>query len=412
MNGKKSVSSASSSVVVSVAAIIILFALSAVALKFSLRGLGVFLAAVGILGLVSRFWSLAAVKNLSVKVDSDRNAAEIGEKVVFSYSVENKKPLPVMWLEFCATATKCGCLEPDEGFTLGHFEETEAEKYGFADFFRKRLIFLMGFQILSWQTSWTAVHRGIYFQESYFLRSGDGFGLSESHCIVMGSGGTVAVWPKISEVTLEPFLRQAWLGQTGKKGYVEDITVLNGLRDYRPGDNWKRIDWRAAARQDEIKVKIFEKVLPERIHFLFDCASFIGRSPDNAEAEEAISLIASLLLALDTAGIPCGITLPETETSSQLDLQFEDGATIEAMLYELAAFCPASAKNLFETDAIAESLCHAGQIWIVSSDSASPACRQLCLAFDEGELKFLTDSKAQTEAFSVLLFDDVMRDVI
>jgi hypothetical protein len=55
------------------------------------------------------------------------------------------------------------------------------------------------------------------------------FGLSESALLVKGSGGALAVCQKILDVTYEPFLCQAGIGNTGNKA-CWDITVLNGLR--------------------------------------------------------------------------------------------------------------------------------------------------------------------------------------
>ena len=60
------------------------------------------------------------------------------------------------------------------------FDEIEAGVEGKAAIYRRRIIFLMGMQTLTWDTVWTARRRGIYRPGRFTLRSGDGFGLTQS----------------------------------------------------------------------------------------------------------------------------------------------------------------------------------------------------------------------------------------
>jgi hypothetical protein len=69
-------------------------------------------------------------------------------------------------------------------------------------------------------------------------------------------------------------------------------------------------------------------------------------------------------------------------------------------MYELAAFCAESART-FRHEAIADNVYNAGQLWIVSSDSASPACRSSSRLLTRGP-KLLTDSTEQLEGITTL----------
>ncbi|MBQ9980724.1 MAG: DUF58 domain-containing protein [Oscillospiraceae bacterium] len=395
--------SAGSSFIASWVAIAIILILSAVSLRYSLTALGAVLSFLGVLGLVAKLWGMGAVKGLEAEFNADRNIVEIGQSVNFNYTVENRKPLPVMWLEFCVRAEKDPCLTPAFGFDKGSFEEADVERYGFREFYRRRLVFLMGFQALSWQTAWTARHRGVFIEDGCFLRTGDSFGLAESSAVFENSCAPIAVLPKIEPVILTPFLRQAWLGNTGKRGQVEDITILNSLRDYQNGDSWKRIDWRAAARQDEIKVKIFEKVTPERVHFIFDCASFAAP----ADVERALSLLASVLVALDEAGIPCGITLPARQDCGQIDMYAENGDSTESMLFELAGFEAIGVHEHFDTDSMLYCDQESVQLWVISSGGAGKGCRELITFFENSGIRLLTDVPSRNDDVSALEFDDI-----
>lgn len=77
-----------------------------------------------------------------------------------------------------------------------------------------------------------------------------------------------------------------------------------GLRDYRPGDATRRIDWKGAARALAVPVKEFRA--QSYAGLWYDLASAGG-----GDVEERLSRICRALLDAEAAGQPYGLRLPE-----------------------------------------------------------------------------------------------------
>jgi len=55
-------------------------------------------------------------------------------------------------------------------------------------------------------------------------------------------------------------------------GGVEPI----GHRDYSPGDDYRRIDWRICARHDELRTRLFQGEAERHVYLLLDCSASMG----------------------------------------------------------------------------------------------------------------------------------------
>ena len=241
--------------------------------------------------------------------------------------------------------------------------------------------------------------------QNIVLRSGDGFGLTQSTGEVSGlEGRMIVVWPRIVPVETWPFLRHVWTGATGKAGWSEDPTVMLGEHPYQPWDSWKRIDWRAAARTDELMVRQFDTVTPLSVLFILDAAAL-------ADPEEGISVTASLIHALCAAGIDCGLALPATEHFAPLVLRPEDPAvTEEGCLYALASFEAESASDRFNDRAVMSAAAETGQVWIVSESARGMHTAQLAARLSESGVRLLAarreDGVSMTKTYT---FDEIRR---
>ena len=117
----------------------------------------------------------------------------------------------------------------------------------------------MWHQTLEWDSCWTARRRGIYPLDHVLLRSGDGFGLTQiEKPYPVERSPVFVVYPRIVPVRTDLFLQNLWDAKSGAKGYFEDPNVIRGERAYQSTDPWKRINWRMAARKEELEVKLYE----------------------------------------------------------------------------------------------------------------------------------------------------------
>ena len=97
-----------------------------------------------------------------------------------------------------------------------------------------------------------AKERGITHLSSWYLSSGDGFGLSEANIPMIGLGSLV-VYPRLVEVYIDPFIKNHWNSSTGPRGIMEDITVIRSTRDYLPFDKVKNIkEFIGVTKKEEI----------------------------------------------------------------------------------------------------------------------------------------------------------------
>lgn len=376
------------------------FALSLLAWWAGLDAVAALLLTIAAVGLVSRLWGESALRRLEVDVQCESETLSVGESVALRYTIENKKVLPLVWLELCQSLPARGCMKPEGGFRRVEYSAEQREYTGREGAYVRRFAFLMGWRSLSWECVWRGEKRGVYRPEGLLVRSGDGFGITESSAQSPALAGRVfAVWPEIVDVDASPLLRDIWSGAAGRTGWAEDPSVLRGERLYQPSDPWKRIDWRAAARTEELYVRQFETILPQSILFVFDSAAL-------SDAEEGLSLLASLILELAGHGVFCGLALPRTESAPALLLRPDDPAvTAETLLFALSDFDAESAlPGGFDIRAVVSAASGAGRVYMLGQEKAALAAGKLAMALEASDLRYLC-----REPGGGLCFDELRR---
>lgn len=376
-----------SALLVSIWVIIGSFVASMLAFWGNVPAVAALLLTVSAVGLVSRLWGEISLHRVQAQVSADRQTVSVGQTMSLRYTIENNKALPLIWLELCQDIPVRDCLTPADGFVRREYSAQEAQYTGRGGAWMRRFPFVMGFHRLEWETVWRAERRGVYRPKNFVLRSGDAFGLTQSTGEAEGLSGQIfVVWPKIIPVRTEPFLRNVWTGVTGKAGWTEDPTVMRGERDYQPGDPWKRIDWRIAARTGELMVRQFDTVMPLSGLFILDAAALIDR-------EEAISLLASILLALGNAGVSCGLALPATKSAPPVLLRPDDpSVTRQRLLFALSDFDAEGALPGQDDRNVEAAAMAAGQVWLVTERAAESDCPALAARLSANGLRFLCRS--------------------
>lgn len=169
-----------------------------------------------------------------------------GEVLEVVLRVENRKPLPLPWLEVAdevpAGFQQQGGPSPAGG-EVGEVVRSAAVSW---------------YSAVTWHYRLHARQRGYYPLKPVRLSSGDIFGLYRR----AGEGAgeqEIIVYPRL----LEP--RQVMLPSLNPVGdsvsanrVFEDPSRTVGIRDYSPGDSLRRIHWKATARRASLQVRIFE----------------------------------------------------------------------------------------------------------------------------------------------------------
>ena len=345
------------------------------------------------IGILARLWSHSALYHVESEIDADSATIFAGDMVEITYSITNRKILPLVWLEFVQYLPSSGCMEPADAAEIRRAQIPAREADARMDEYRrkvqeakdhptdppteverpdltrpaytKRFAFVLWHQQMHWQATWRALHRGIYPINHVLLQSGDGFGLSQVEAVTpVKLPPTYVVYPKIVPVKSAFFLTNLWQAQQGKAGYVEDCTIIRSERDYQNGDPWKRIDWRVAARGGGLQVKLYETIQPRMVHFLLDAASLLQK--DAGVLEEAISLVASLIVKLESSGNHCGLSLPATDLQDEINLYPNEQTTKDSLLFCLARFEWAEEIHPLSPDNLAGSREQMGQGYLVT----------------------------------------------
>lgn len=287
-----------------------------------------------LLALAVRWWGLRAIENVTVRVECARPRLFPGEETVVSYRVTNDKALPLPWLELTQNAPPKDCLQEDEAFERYIVPDVN----GGHDALRQTFGWVGSWQELVLETRWKGVCRGLYPVEALAARSGDGFGLVHHDAVLpAGQVPTLAVYPRMVEVDAAPFLRIQWDCASGRQGWMEDNTILKGNRDYQPGDSWKAINWRLAARGQGVQVNLYQTIQPRRVRFIFDGESFAGSDARQEQMERALEILSSLLIQLGQRQMELSLALPVSQRFKAVTLQGDSGDVGE-MLYYLAGY--------------------------------------------------------------------------
>lgn len=111
-------------------------------------------------------------------------------------------------------------------------------------------------------------HRGLYSYGKFFIQSGFPFILFEKSSVVKVSG-EVLVYPALMDVEQFmadiPGLEGSDIGKTAGSG-----SEIHSIREFRYGDDWRNIHWKASAKTSSIMVKEFALTDIRKITIIID----------------------------------------------------------------------------------------------------------------------------------------------
>lgn len=192
-----------------------------------------FLYALALLLAVGAAWAWLNLRGLEVSVSHSADRGYVGGYLTARVSIHNRHWLPKSWLEV-ADATGIAAASGGRGLSL---------KRG---------------QPRAWQLQTYLARRGVFHTGRVRVLSRDPFGLFQ-----MGRDFTDArryvVYPAIHPLPqLDPPLAGLPAGRRRARRFDAVATDVASLRDYRPGDAFRRIHWPYTARMNAPMVKEFD----------------------------------------------------------------------------------------------------------------------------------------------------------
>lgn len=170
-----------------------------------------------------------------------------------------------------------------------------------------------------------ATRRGRWPLGPLVVRRTDPFGVARTRA-TLGEQADVAVWPAVVDL---PLSRGALVGEPERVtlGARSPSSDDAALRDYRVGDDLRRVHWASSARRGELLVRSDERAGPRSATVLIDLPA------DRPGIEWTVSLAASMGLALLGVGHPVRLLGGrERDGGSEIDSavrlhHLRDGAT-------------------------------------------------------------------------------------
>lgn len=254
--------------------------------------------------LVSGFISGAILMGLELRA-SVEGPARAGKPLVLKYEVRNRNRfMPAFGLlieEWTDPASKPvdgerGADDPAEPSWAAFMRRPVA----FAAYIPARSTVVAQVEVRPWR-------RGHATFATVRVSSTFPFGLTlKSVVFSQVRGVLVQPWaPPIRAAGIKSFLAvgAAMEGQSRFRGHHGEYF---GLRDYRAGDDIRRVAWKRSARSDTLVVRENASGQPRRL-WLVVAPSGDSAGGDSVTTERVISLAAGLVDALSDAGTPCGL---------------------------------------------------------------------------------------------------------
>lgn len=225
-------------------------------------------AAMGALALVvtviGRLWSRLSLEEVSHRREITQSHIFAGDEIELTITLENRKPLPVPWIrvrDFIPDGLEIPEADTSYQQALGGSEVTVTTSLGRYERVRNR------YRVL-------ARKRGYYRFGVAKLESGDLFGLYQSRREYTETGPSIVVYPlalPLPDLYL-PAARPVGDARTHVRLWA-DINRPSGLREYRPGDPMKSVDWKASARLQQIFVRTYDPSVSQYAVILLDATT-------------------------------------------------------------------------------------------------------------------------------------------
>lgn len=185
---------------------------------------------------LARLWSHLSLKGVRLERFIYQDRAFPGEEVEVGLRLENRKPLPLPWVEVADEVPPALLPTGAPGFSTS----------------------LLGYRALTRRRRLLCRRRGYYPLGPAVVSSGDIFGLYHRQA-TFARRDYITVYPKLYPIEDLGLPSAHPLGESrARRRLFQDPTRTIGVRDHQPQDPLRHIHWKATARHGRLQVKVFE----------------------------------------------------------------------------------------------------------------------------------------------------------
>jgi uncharacterized protein (DUF58 family) len=249
-----------------------------------------FLAVAGLMltiQVIALLWNRTALRGFHYRRRFHYRRAFPGEKVPVEIRVENRKRLPLAWLRTTDHWPTSIAPEDERLLQPSHLP---------GEGLMVLLLVMRGFERMRRKIDVIYRRRGVFTVGPASAQSGDPFGLYRSEALAQGEE-RIVVFPEVwalDDVGIRP--DDPFGERRSPRRLFEDPTQVEGIRDYQPGDNLRRVHWQATARVGRLQSKVHQPVAGLDLVVCLNAATFErhweGTDPELLEA--MVSMAASL----------------------------------------------------------------------------------------------------------------------
>jgi uncharacterized protein (DUF58 family) len=230
-----------------------------------------------VLGLVPDLWYRWALRDLIVRHETSAPRVLFGEEVTLSLCLENRKFLPLPWLEL--TNEIPAQLHLMQGRASPSYKPLRSNLVQVAS--------LWSFQRLTRRYRFRCLQRGRFVFGPTVVRCSDPFGWFINE-VRLETPASLTVYPLLAPLTTFGLPASHPFGeQTASWHFLEDPLRLAGVRAYQWGDELRRINWKATARTGQLQSNVYEESRQHRLFIFLDIRtyqeSWLGIDPELQE---------------------------------------------------------------------------------------------------------------------------------
>lgn len=209
-----------------------------------------------LMGLESIYMRVFGMRKIQYERYFTKRELYCGDEVEMVEVIANRKLTPVPWLRIESRMSA--------SLRFGQQENLDIRE----DLYHRSIFFLRSFRRIRRRHRVTCVRRGYYNMDSATMSAGDMLGLwSQSRHI--GLNAELIVYPRLMNPDELPIPSRRWQGDVVVRRWIlPDPYLINGIREYRPGDTLRDVHWGATARTGELQVKTRDYTASPRLMLL------------------------------------------------------------------------------------------------------------------------------------------------
>jgi uncharacterized protein (DUF58 family) len=197
---------------------------------------------------VTRLWDRYGLVRVEFRRKLSTDRAFFGEEIYIDMEVDNRKLLPLPWLEVDD--------EMPEAITFLRGATTASHKV--ARVHLTNLLSLGWYHRVRRRYPVRCDMRGSFSFGPTRIRSGDLFGFTQQEMEVYQTD-RLTVYPRIVPLEQPRIPSKQPLGDIRTRRFIfQDPVLTMGVRDYAYGDSLKRIHWKTTARTGRLQTKVYE----------------------------------------------------------------------------------------------------------------------------------------------------------